>query len=257
MKHLSTRLAIVATCLAVAGLLVPSLLEARGGLAITPGILEHVAQPGSVGAVKIENTTSRSMTVRLALRPWLQAPSGSVAPNRRSVLGKLRPNRGAFNLRAGASRTVQLSLARRPARGSLYGAVEVTGAPKRPGGNGIKVAYRLVTSLRLFPPASARHYRARTGRVVQHGSTRHGALFLAVKNAGNTIDPISGRVRITGGGRTLSGVISPTTILPGATVSLRLVNLRGGLQRGRYRVGVRLTQAGQSIGGFRQGIRLR
>jgi hypothetical protein len=49
------------------------------------------------------------------------------------------------------------------------------------------------------------------------------ALFLAVKNAGNTIDPIAGRVRISG----------------------------------RYRVGVRLTQAGHRVGGLRRGIRLR
>jgi len=72
-----------------------------------------------------------------------------------------------------------------------------------------------------------------------------------------TIDPIAGRVRISGHGHTLSAVVSPQTILPGATVNLRLTRLRGTLPRGRYRVGVRLTQAGHRVGGLRRGIRLR
>ena len=234
-----------------------SAFAAGGGLSITPGILEHAAQPGGVGAVKISNTTSGPMTVKLALRPWAQARSGAVAPNRRRVLAKVRPSRRSFALRAGASRTVRLSLARRPARGSLYGAVEVTGTPRRKGGKNVRVAYRLVTSVRLYPSAGARRYRARPRRLFEHGTTRRGAIFLAVKNAGNTIDPIGGRVKISGHGHTLSGIVSPQTILPGATVNLRLTRLRGSLPRGRYRVGVALTQAGHRVGGLRRGIRLR
>jgi hypothetical protein len=64
-------------------------------------------------------------------------------------------------------------------------------------------------------------------------------------------------VKISGQGHTLSGIVSPQTILPGATVNLRLTRLRGSLPRGRYRVGVRLTQAGHRVGGLRRGIRLR
>ncbi len=64
-------------------------------------------------------------------------------------------------------------------------------------------------------------------------------------------------MRITGRGRTLSGVIPEKTILPGATVNLRLARMRGTLPRGRYRVGVRLTQKGRAVGGFRRGVRLR
>ena len=55
-------------------------------------------------------------------------------------------------------------------------------------------------------------------------------------------------MRISGNHHTLSGVIAPKTILPGATVNLRLARLRGTLPRGRYRVAVRLTQAGQKVG---------
>jgi hypothetical protein len=251
------RLAIAAICLLLAGLGAAQALAAKGGLSVTPGIFEHVAQRGSVGALKIANTTAKPMTVRLALRPWIQARNGSVAPNRRKVLGKLAPNRRTFGLAAGATKTVGLSLSRRPARGSLYGAVEVTGAPHYHGGKGIKVAYRLVTSLRLYPSASARRYSARPRHLFEHGTARRGALFLAVKNAGNTIDPIGGRVRISGHNHTLSGIVAPQTILPGATVNLRLARLRGTLPRGRYRVGVRLTQAGHQAGSLRHGIRLR
>jgi len=259
MRLLDTwRLAILAMAIGLlaAGLGAGNALAARGGLAITPGILEHVARPGGVGSVKVANTTSGPMTVRLAVRPWTQRRGGAVAPNRRRTLDKVRPNRRAFALRAGASRTVRLSLARRPARGSLYGAIEVTGTPRR-GGKNVKVAYRLVSSLRLFPLASARRYRAKPRRLFEHGSVRRGALLLAVKNAGNTIDPIGGRVRISGRGHLLKGVVSPTTILPGATVNLRLTRLRGTLPRGSYTVAARLTQAGRRVGGVKQRVRLR
>jgi hypothetical protein len=251
------RFAITALCLLVVAGLGAANALARGGLSVTPGILEHVAQPGGVGTVTVSNTTSRPMTVSLAVHPWLQYRSGSVVPNRRTVLGKVRPNRGSFRLRAGGTRTIPMRLARRPARRSLYGAIEVTGTPKRGRAKGIRVAYRLVTSLRLYPPAGARRYVATPRRLFEHGTVRHGALFLAVKNAGNTIDPIGGRVRISGHGRTLTGVIAPEKILPGATVNVRLARLRGTLRRGRYRVGGILTQAGQKAGWFRSGMRLR
>jgi len=251
------RTALAAACMTIAALGAGQALAAKGGLSVNPGILEHVAAPGSLGPLTVSNTTSRPMKVRLAMRPWRQARNGSVTPNPRKTLGKLRPSRKAFWLAPGATKALALSLASRPKGGSLYGAVEVTGAPKYGGAKGIKVAYRLVTSLRLFPPEGARRYRAKPRRLFEHGTARRGALFLAVKNAGNTIDPIEGRVRISGHNHTLSGIVSPETILPGATVNLRLTRLRGTLPRGRYRVGVRLTQAGRKVAGFRKGVRLR
>jgi len=256
-QHGIRRLTTAAICVFAAGLATAGALAAQGGLSVNPGILEHAARPGSVGPLKISNTTSHPMKVRLAVRPWVQGRSGTVAPNRRRVLGRLRPNRKSFWLRPGATKALGLRLVRRPKGRSLYGAVEVTGAPRYRGRKGVKVAYRLVTSLRLYPPKRARRYRARPRRLFEHGTVRHGALFLAVKNAGNTIDPIGGRVRISGHNHTLSGIVTPQTILPGATVNLRLTRLRGTLPRGRYRVGVRLTQAGHRAGGLRRGIRLR
>jgi hypothetical protein len=64
-------------------------------------------------------------------------------------------------------------------------------------------------------------------------------------------------VRISGHNHTLSGIVEPKTILPGATVNLRLARLRGTLPSGRYKVVVGLTQAGQRAGGLKTGIRLR
>lgn len=258
MRLLPTRrTAISAIAILVVALGAGQALAARGGLSVDPGIFEHLAAPGSLGPLKVSNTTSRPMKVRLAVHPWAQARNGSVAPDRRRVLGKLRPNRKSFWLAAGATKALALRLASRPKGGSLYGAVEVTGAPRYGGSKGIHVAYRLVTSLRLFPPASARRYRTSSGHPFEHGSARHGALFLAVKNVGNTIDPIGGRLLIKGQGHTLSGAIAPQTILPGATVNMRLTRLRGALPRGRYGVAVSLTQAGHRVGGVLQKIRLR
>jgi hypothetical protein len=251
------RSALAAICLLAALAGTTHALAATGGLSVTPGILEHVAEPGALGALSIANTTERPIRVSVAARPWLQARSGSVSPDRRHLLGRVRPYRKAFSLRPGATRALHLSLSSRPRGGSLYGAIEVTGAPRRRGGSGVRVAYRLVTSLRLYPPPDARRYRASPRRLFQHGTAGHGALFLAVQNAGNTIDPIGGRVRITGRGHTLTGVIASKSILPGATVNLRLARLHGALPRGRYRVGVRLLQAGNRVAALRQGIRLR
>jgi hypothetical protein len=251
------RSAIAALCLLVAGVGAAQALAARGGLSVTPGILEDVARPGAVGPLTVSNTTSRPMRVSIAFRPWIQSRSGSVSANRRQVLGNVHAVRRSFGLAGGATRTIGLQLARRPRGRSLYGAIETTGTPRARGGPGVRVAYRLVTSLRLNPPAGARRYRALPRRLFQHGTIRHGALFLAVKNGGNTIDPIGGRVRISGNHHTVTGVVASKTILPGATVNLRLARLNGGLPRGRYKVGGILTQAGKKAGWFRSGMRLR
>lgn len=249
---------VAAICLVCAGLGPPQALAARGGLSVSPGILEGTARPGGVGAVEISNTSRRSMRVAFAVRPWLQARNGMVAPNRRRTLGRVRPNRRSFLLRAGDTRTVLLALAGHPKRRSLYGAIEVTGIPKRRRGKGVRVGYRLVSSLRLKPPAQAGRFRARARRLYVRGTARRGALFLAVKNNGNTIVPIGGRVRVSGRGVTLSGIVEPKTVLPGATVNLRLARLRGTLHRGRYKIAVRLTQGGRKLTTVRRrGVRLR
>jgi hypothetical protein len=242
--------ALAALCLSAAGL-APAAASAAGSLSVTPGILERVARPGPLGTVTVSNTTGRAIRVGVAVRPWRQSRrSGSVAPDRRRTLGLVRPGKSSFGLPPGGSRSIPLRLVRGPKRGSLYGAIEVTGAP-RSRRKGPRVGYRLVSSLRLFPPAGARRLEARPARLFAH---RRGPLFLAVKNFGNTIDPIRAKVTIRGRGRTLRIRTLPKTILPGRTVDLRL---RRGLPRGRYKVAVRLTQAGRRVGGMRRVVRLR
>jgi hypothetical protein len=217
-----------------------------GGLSVTPGILEHVANHGSVGSLKISNTTGAPMTVKVALRPWLQARSGEVSPNRRRTLHDVHLSAHSFTLAAGSSKTLGVSLTHMPRRRSQYGAIEVTGGPHGKA-TGIKLAYRLVTSLRLDPPKGRRSFRARAGGLIEQGRVGHGTLLLAVRNRGNTIVPIGGVVRIRGHGHSLRTNASARAIVPGATVNVPLTQLLGSLPRGRYKVSIRLTQGSHHV----------
>jgi hypothetical protein len=231
-------------------------LAAGGGVSVSPGIFEHVAGRGSVGSINISNTTGTSMAVRVALRPWLQSRSGEVSPNRRATLGQVGVGPRSFTLGAGATRSVSLSLSRTPTQRSLYGAIEVTGVP---GGRatGIKVAYRLVSSLRLDAPTGAQSFHARAGGLVEQGSAKHGTLLLAVRNTGNTIVPVGGTALIAGPGSSLSANARAKVIVPGATVNVPLAELLGSLPRGRYTVTVHLSQGGHGLGTVTRTIALR
>ncbi|MGO8906281.1 MAG: hypothetical protein ACLQMH_11730 [Solirubrobacteraceae bacterium] len=197
------------------------------------------------------------MAVKLALRPWLQSRGGEVSPNRARTLGEVHPRASSFTLAAGTSRTVSISLARRPAGRSLYGGIEVTGTPSGPARSGITVAYRLISSMRLDPPRAAQAFRVRAGGLIEQGSTRQGTLLLAVRNTGNTIVPIGGRVSVSGQGSSLSANATAKTIVPGATVNLPLTQLLGSLPPGRYTVSVALSQGGHGLGTVTHTINLR
>jgi hypothetical protein len=232
-------------------------LAAGGGLSISPGIFEHVASRGSVGSIKISNTTSTSMAVSVVLRPWLQGRSGEVSPNRRATLSEASLSASSFTLAAKSSRTVSVSLTRTPPGHSQYGAIEVVGAPPGYSTKGIKLAYRLVSSLRLDPPTGAQSFRARGGGLIEQGSARHGTLLLAVSNTGNTIVPIGGTVLISGQGHSLRATATPKAIVPGQTVNVPLAELLGSLPAGRYTVTVGLSQGGHGLGAVTRTIALR
>ncbi|HEV3093338.1 MAG TPA: hypothetical protein VGY30_02360 [Solirubrobacteraceae bacterium] len=246
-------LATAAAMLTVAG----SSLAASGGLSISPGIFEHLASRGSVGSINISNTTRMPMAVRVALRPWLQALGGEVSPNRRATLPEVRVSVSSFTLGAGSSRTVGVSLTRTPAGHSQYGAIEVAGTPSGHSVKGIRLAYRLVASLRLDAPRGAQSFRARAGGLVEQGSSKQGTLLLAVQNTGNTIVPIGGTVGVSGQGRSLRANATAKTVVPGATVNVPLVQLLGSLPRGRYTVTVGLSQGGHGLGTVTRTIELR
>ena len=148
-------------------------------------------------------------------------------------------------------------MTRTPPGRSQYGAIEVTGTPSGRAGNGIKIAYRLVSSLRLDAPKGAQSFHARARGLVEQGSAKHGTLLLAVRNTGNTIVPIGGRVRISGSGHSLSANARAKTIVPGATVNVPLTELLGSLPRGRYTVTVSLSQGGHGLGTVTRTIGLR
>jgi hypothetical protein len=214
---------------------------AAGGLSIKPAILEQTARRGASDTVEVVNSSDRKLNITIAARPWRQGRTGTVAADRRRSLSRfVRVSDSSFALARGARRTITVTLARVPARDSLYGSLEVIGRPTRPR-KGINVGYRLIGSLRFNPARADRKLRLRAGAARVSGR----ALTLQVRNAGNTIDPVGGDVVIRGprGGRSTG--ISAVKILPGKRVSLELASLKG-LRAGRYTASVTLQQRGRN-----------
>jgi hypothetical protein len=228
-----------------------------GGVSISPGIFEHLATRGKLGVVQVSNTTHGSMSVRIALRPWLQARSGEVSPNRHASLGAVGLTPSSFTLGAGATQSVRLSLSSTPAQRSLYGGLELIALPSSRVKQGINVGYRVVSSLRLDPPKGEQRFHATAGGLVEQGAIGHGTLLLPVSNTGNTIAPIGGSVSISGSGHSLRSTAREKVIVPGQTVNVPLTELPGSLPRGSYTVSVRLTQGGHGIGTVTRTIKLR
>jgi hypothetical protein len=218
---------------------------AAGGLSIKPAILEQTARRGVSDTVEVVNSSDRKLDITIAARPWRQSRTGSVAADRRRSLSRfVRVSDSSFALARGARRTISVTLARVPARDSLYGSLEVIGRPTRPR-KGINVGYRLIGSLRFNPAKADRKLKLRAGAARVSGRTGKRALTLQVSNAGNTIDPVGGDVVIRGprGGRSTG--ISAVKILPGKRVSLELASLNG-LRAGRYTASVTLQQRGRN-----------
>lgn len=236
-----TRLLI--TALSALAFLVPAApaAAAGGGLSVSPAFLEAPAQPGPIGSLRVTNGSDRQIAVSVKGRPWLQARSGAVTPNLRRTLAGIDLSVSSFTLAPGQSRTISAALARRPAGGSLYGALEVLGVPQgAPPPNGVLARYRLLSGLRLNPVGAVRQ-RIRVGRARQAG----GASVLSVRNQGNTVRPLTGSVRISGPAGTLRANVAATRILPGKTVDVKL--RRGRLQPGTYSANVQLKQGGRKV----------
>jgi hypothetical protein len=216
---------------------------AAGGFSVSPSILEMTARQGASGAVSVTNETGAKLKVTVRARPWNQARSGTVSANRAKTLSRVRVNVSSFSMPAGARRSVSVSLTSVPSAGSVYGGLEIVGKPAKRR-KGINVAYRLVSSMRFNPVASARKFRLTAGsaRVTGSGSSR--AAVLTVRNRGNTVEPVAGTVRVTGPGTGRSGSVKSVRILPGKKVDVRLASASG-LRAGAYKAVVKLTQGGQ------------
>jgi hypothetical protein len=250
----ATVLAVAATCASAAAAAVAvasTATTAAGGLSISPAVIEHQATPGSVGQIRVNNATNRTMSVRVRVRPWIQARSGAVETNPRKTLSQVRLGTTSFSLAPGSARTVTATLLKRPSGGSLYGAIEVIGTPKGGATNGIRARYRLLGSLRLNPATAQRRFRVRVGAAAATGS----GVTVAVRNAGNTVEPISGAARITSASGTLRSELAGTRILPGAVVDLQLH--KGRLRAGSYTAAVTLRQGGRTIATVMRTFRVR
>jgi len=219
-----------------AGTAGPKAAAAQGTVSVTPSIMETTARRAASTSAVVRNTTSRPLKFTVKARPWRQSKSGGVRAIRSRTLRGVGLSTKKFKLGAGKSRRVYATLGRVPSGGSLYGALEAVGKPKR--GSGVNVAYRLVASMRFNP--SSKRYRLRAGTASSSG----GALGLLVRNAGNTADAVGGSVRITGGGGARNGTATAVRILPGKLVRVKLASTRG-LRRGTYSARITLTQGGK------------
>ena len=128
----------------------------------------------------------------------------------------------SFTMATGTKRSVSVRLNSMPAAKSLFGALEVVGRPVKTS-KGINVAYRLIPSLRFNPTSGARKISLSAGAA----KVASRAVILPVRNRGNTVDPVSGSVSISGGGSGRSGALRSVRILPGKTVNFDLTARRG------------------------------
>jgi len=227
----------------------PAAAAAQGGVSVTPASLELTARSGASTTATIRNTTNRKLKVTVTPRPWRQARNGTVAAHRSRKLRAVSVSRRAFTLAAGRSATVRVRLGRVPAGGSLYGALDVVGKPTRKR-TGVNVNYRLVGRLRFNPVT--RRYKLAAGAA----AVRKRNLTLLVRNRGNTVDPVSGSVRISGPGAGRSGSVAGVSILPNGLVRVPLTSVRG-LRKGTYTAAVTLSQGGRKQLTTRKRFRIR
>ncbi len=101
---------------------------------------------------------------------------------------------------------------------SLYGGIEVIGVPEgAEDKHGVVLGYRLVSTLRLNPATPVLSLVASSPKVTGSGSKR--AVVLPVKNAGNTVQPVSGRVSLKSALGTRRRDLDSLRILPGQAAS--------------------------------------
>jgi hypothetical protein len=186
----------------------------------------------------VANRSSAPLNVTIAARPWIEGSSGKVAPDRRHTLAGISVGAPSFTLAAGATKEVPVSFSG-AAGGALYGALEVIGLPTDAATRkGVVLGYRLIGTLRLLPANKV--YKLSLGKL----KTSKGAATLAVKNAGNTLDPITASIVTKGAGSTRRGTVDALRILPGKSVD---VSLGKGLPKGAYTSTISIVQAKKTV----------
>jgi hypothetical protein len=211
--------------------------RATGGLSLSPVIVQQPAATGPLAPFTVVNRSDAKLDVTVAARPWTQASSGKVEPDRRHSLAGVSVAQPSFTLAPGQSQAVGVSVGTVPAGGALYGALDVVGLPTNAEkAKGVVLGYRLVGTLRLTPAVAVHELRARV-------KVRRRTLALDVTNRGNTVDPVSADVTLKEPRGTRSPSVRPVRIVPGHTV--RLLSTRVGSRS--YRLTARLEQGGQRV----------
>ena len=206
--------------------------QSTGGLSITPAVVETTAKRGNVGSFTVKNTTKDTLKVTVTVRPWVQnRTTAAVAVNKTATLSPYvigSPSR--FTLRPG-SRAVTLKMRRVTASGSLYGGIEVFAKQvKAKARNGIIPQWDLVSKVRLNPAHKNPNLRIGATDVVGSGNNK--SLILAIRNIGNTLDPVGGTVAISGP-TPRNATIPQVPVVPGQVVYLKGGALRG-MKSGNY-----------------------
>jgi hypothetical protein len=233
--------------LAVGAAITEAAAPAGGGLSVTPAVIPsvpHAAIVGRADSVVLANTTTTALKITVTPRPWVESSNGHVSPNAKASLTKLvSVSKPSFTLAAGASQSVALTLRQKPPGGSLYAAVEAIGVPVDAAKHkGVSVGYRLISALRLDPATPARKLKLTVSAPVVQGA----AVVLPVRNAGNTIDPVSGTAKLVSPLGTRNVTIAAQRIVPGGSVSMVLTPVKG-LAAGRYVATYLLMESGRKV----------
>jgi hypothetical protein len=212
----------------------------QGGVEITPAMVERTAKKGAVGSFTVKNSTKDTLRVTVTVRPWTQnRTTAAVQANLRASLSPyVRASPQTFDLRPG-TRSIKLNMRRMTSSGSLYGGIQVFAKQKKKKArNGIIPQYNVIGRLRLNPVRKRPNLRVGATDVVGRGNNR--SLILAVRNTGNTLDPVGGTVKITGPtGR--NATIPQVGVVPGQVVYLKGGALRG-MKAGNYTATWSITQ---------------
>jgi hypothetical protein len=220
----------------------PRASAAEGGLKAGPVMIERTAAAGAISPpLTISNNSSKRVDVTVAARPWVQSSSGAVTLNRRKTLSGIDLSETSFTLAPRASKDVIVTVG---TAASMYGGIEIVGIPEgTEDKDGVVLGYRLISSLRLNPATPVLSLVAGDPKVTGTGSDR--AVVLPVKNAGNTVQPVSGSVRLKSALGTRQRDLDSLRILPGKRVNV-LLSSASALKPGSYTATVRLTQGGKT-----------
>jgi len=214
---------------------------AKGGLGIAPAVEERAAGAGALAPLTVFNRSDKPLDITISVHPWVQATSGVTKVNRAKTLSGVTVSDTKFTLAAGASKVVSVTAT---TGASTFGGIEVIGIPSDAPTKGVVAGYRLISTVRLDPATPVFNVTAGTAKVVGKGAKR--ALVLPVKNAGNTVEPISGSVSLKGPLGTRRRDLGSIRILPGKTV-YALLSSASGLSSGSYTATVTLKQGGKTF----------